>query len=155
MTQEIKSYLAPKQVYIATALENTAEFDHLRLFLRHAEIDVSYDWTRIPGFPPGTAAGNKEAMAWISREELRGVQDADFLVAILVPGKPQRGTHVEIGAALALGKQVILVGSEQAFRECAFYQHEQVMRVHKDEAGSWARDVRVLALAWYRVHGRL
>lgn len=38
------------------------------------------------------------------------VQDCDLLIAVVAPGERLKGVLVEIGAALALGKQVILIG---------------------------------------------
>lgn len=63
----------------------------------------------------------------IAIAEIAGVRDADVLVALLPGGY---GTHVEIGAALALGKQIILHTPDQETLEtpypCLFHYHPQI-----------------------------
>ena len=61
-------------------------------------------------------------------KELTGVVSADAVI-VLWPGG--RGTHVELGAALALGKRVFLMSEvldhHRATKEtCAFYHHPLV-----------------------------
>jgi nucleoside 2-deoxyribosyltransferase len=62
--------------------------------------------------------------------ELKGVHDADVLIVLLPGGF---GTHVEIGAALALGKPVILHAPDAATLAspypCIFHHHPGVKRI--------------------------
>jgi nucleoside 2-deoxyribosyltransferase len=85
--------------------------------------------------------GWQRTFTWTSQEdglqmgdtaeaELNGVRDADVLIALLPGGY---GTHVEIGAALALGKRVILHAPDadtlaQPY-PCVFHHHPSVVRL--------------------------
>jgi Nucleoside 2-deoxyribosyltransferase len=63
----------------------------------------------------------------IALAELKGVRDADVLVVMLPGGF---GTHVEIGAALALGKPVIVHAPDRKTLAtpypCVFHYHPRV-----------------------------
>jgi nucleoside 2-deoxyribosyltransferase len=65
--------------------------------------------------------------AEIALAELAGVREADVLIVLLPGGY---GTHVEIGAALALGKPVILHAADRETLEkpypCVFHYHPGV-----------------------------
>lgn len=86
------------------------------------------------------AHGWKQTFAWsdqttqnhsdyadIAQAELAGVRQADVLIVLLPGGF---GTHVEIGAALALGKRVILHAPDRKTLEtpyaCIFHYHPLV-----------------------------
>lgn len=141
-----------RRVYIATALENGEELHRLHDALPLG-VGLSFDWTAIPGWPPGSAAGNHEVMGKIAAQEIQGVADADLLIALLVEGAKQRGTHAEIGAALALRIPVIVVGTQKAFDECAFYHHPGVMgRIYRDNDVAWMFGVYTLVSTWYRLN---
>jgi hypothetical protein len=70
---------------------------------------------------------NTERYGDIAQQEIDGIRDADVIVVMLPGGF---GTHVEIGAALALGKPVILLSPDQKTLEtpypCIFYHHAAV-----------------------------
>ena len=110
--------------YIATTLENHAEHNKLRDLLNAAGHQCTYDWTiHGPVYRDGLARIREIAIL-----ETQGVLAADY-VFVLWPGG--RGTHVELGIALATGKKVILVsdveGHHLASKEtCAFYHHPLV-----------------------------
>lgn len=84
--------------------------------------------------------GWKQTFAWSNRDEhgpcgyadiaqaeLSGVREADVLIVLLPGGF---GTHVEIGAALALGKRIILHAPDRKTLEtpypCVFHYHPLV-----------------------------
>ncbi|MFZ0318467.1 MAG: nucleoside 2-deoxyribosyltransferase [Candidatus Sulfotelmatobacter sp.] len=86
------------------------------------------------------ANGWKQTFAWsdhgaqshsdyadVALAELAGVREADVLIVLLPGGF---GTHVEIGAALALGKQIILHAPDRKTLEtpyaCVFHYHPLV-----------------------------
>lgn len=86
------------------------------------------------------ANGWKQTFAWsdqgtqshrdyadIAVAELGGVSEADVLIVLLPGGL---GTHVEIGAALALGKPIILHAPDEKTLEtpypCVFHYHPLV-----------------------------
>ena len=115
------------QFYIATKLENHAEHNRLRDWLTERGHQITYDWTRHgPVFSKGLRVVREVAIA-----ECRGVAQADVVI-VLWPGG--RGTHVELGVAIALGKWVILCSPlgehHEATKEtCAFYHHPNVTLV--------------------------
>src|SRR4051812_32235737 len=65
-----------------------------------------------------------EKFAEAAQAEIAGVQEADVLIVLLPGGF---GTHVEIGAALALGKPIILHAPDRKTLEtpyaCVFHYH--------------------------------
>lgn len=64
--------------------------------------------------------------------EMAGVMTADVVV-ILMPGG--RGTHVELGIALASMKSIVLVGPTSTIRDrpVCFYAHKRVSLVLHDD----------------------
>ncbi len=113
--------------YIASTLENAEMVRWFAGKLKSWGWQQTYDWT-VHGPVQGPL------LAETAEKELSGVIDAD-VVFILFPAK--RGTHVELGAALALGKKIILwAQSEEELildgRACAFYHSKGVARVIGD-----------------------
>lgn len=132
------------KIYVASGLANIERAAWLNTQLRGQGHDITYDWT-IHG-PAGHlgAAG----LGRIAEKEAQGVLAADLLIALL-PGA--RGTHVEIGMALAAGRPVIIWDeTRQAFTDmpttCAFYFHPRVLRVQGPV--DMAQLARLLADAW-------
>ena len=70
---------------------------------------------------------NNDGHGALAVAELEGIRQADVLIVLLPGGY---GTHVEIGAALALGKPVILHAPDRATLEtpypCIFHYHPAV-----------------------------
>src|ERR1700738_3378900 len=99
---------------------------------RQLEVDALADklkahgWERTLAWKHEDGANHKENSE-IALAELQGVHEADVLIALLPGGY---GTHVEIGAALALGKPVILHSPDQKTLEtpylCIFHYHPAV-----------------------------
>ena len=91
---------------------------------------ITYDWTSHGGvFREGLERLREVAVA-----ELAGIEAADYIV-VLLPGG--RGTHTELGFALAHGKPALMLASrdepdifEPVERTCAFYHHPLVVRCH-------------------------
>lgn len=112
--------------YIASKLENHPAHNLLRDALAVHGHEITYDWTvHGPVYRSGLARVREVAV-----DETKGVLDADFVV-VLWPGG--RGTHVELGMAIAAGKPVIFVSDVEAHHEattetCAFYHHPLVRR---------------------------
>jgi len=105
--------------YIASSLENAEQVKRLIWLLKSWGWQVTYDWTK----HGSVQAEGREVIKETAKKELAGVKEAD-LVIILLPGG--RGTHIEMGVALALGKPVILYAEdntvlEQTKRICSFY----------------------------------
>ena len=93
----------------------------------------SRGWERTYTWTAGDEGG-PEAYSDIAIRELRGVLEADVLIVLLPGGY---GTHVEIGAALALGKPVILYAPDRdtldAPYPCPFHYHPNVTLLVSDE----------------------
>lgn len=112
--------------YIASKLENHAEHNRVRDFLNSLGHEITYDWTHHgPVYRSGL-----DRVREVAELETQGVIDADFVV-VLWPGG--RGTHVELGIALAARKPVLLITHVEAHHEattetCAFYHHPLVTR---------------------------
>ena len=116
--------------YLASGLDNIEAAKALAAQLVAAGHTDTYDWRKLG---PAQALG---PLVWreVAEAELEGVRTAQFVVALL-PGA--RGTHVELGAALAdprkhvflvsLDKELILPTGPNA-RTCAFYWHPRVTR---------------------------
>lgn len=113
--------------YIATRLENHALHNDVRDALVARGHKITYDWTiHGPVWRDGVARIQEVCAA-----ELQGVYAADVVV-VLLPGG--RGTHAELGAALARGKSLILwhpdhVMFEASPETCAFYHDKHAIRV--------------------------
>ncbi len=115
--------------YVATKLENIEEARRLMALLRSWGLEPAYDWTvHGPVWRQGAAR-----MREVAALELGGVRCADVVIVRLPGG---RGTHTELGAALAFGQPVIIYGAAEAFvsgpEACAFYYHECAVHVCTD-----------------------
>lgn len=112
--------------YIATKLENHVAHNVLRDALTRRGHHCTYDWTSHGAvWEQGLAVCER-----VAHLEADGVENADVVI-MLWPGG--RGTHVELGMAIALGKRVVLVtdvdGHHRACPDvCAFYHHRSVER---------------------------
>lgn len=122
------------KAYIATGLTNHARHNFVRDALLQIGVELTYDWT----FHGPVWSQGKERIRSVSVEELKGVVDADVVIVIL-PGS--RGTHAELGMALARRKPVLLlVNSEtrhmlEAVPEtCSFYHHPLIIPCYSIES---------------------
>lgn len=109
-----------KRFFLSTRKDRAVEANALSDKLRAHGWERTYEWKDEDGAGP-------EAHAAVALAELEGVRNADVLVVLLPGGF---GTHVEIGAALALGKPVILHSPDQQTLEtpyrCVFHYHPKV-----------------------------
>jgi len=134
--------------YIASKIENGEAVTRLATWLKAVGHVQTYDWAvHGPVFKPDKAANqNILAMREVATAEMIGVSSADVLIALLPGG---RGTHVEIGAAIALAKLVILCGDFQKEMTgrgeypwpCAFYYHPLVVRISNEDEDQMMRAV--------------
>jgi len=112
--------------YIASKLENAARVRELAEILKSWGWKHTYDWTE-----HGRVLG-REALQSVAAEELAGVIRAD-LITILLPGG--KGTHVELGLALAYEKKIVLYSENPALFDpgsnltCSFYWLPWVERI--------------------------
>jgi nucleoside 2-deoxyribosyltransferase len=103
--------------YLATRIDRAAQAETLLEALKSRGWERTFTWT-------GEDNAGAEEYPELAVAELAGVREADVLI-VLLPGG--RGTHVEIGAALALGKPVILHAPDQQTLNspypCVFHYH--------------------------------
>lgn len=113
----------PKRFYLSTRKDRSAEAAPLLAALASRGWERTFSWTDM-----GDAGA--EAFAAAAVAELAGVRAADVLIVLLPGGF---GTHVEMGAALALGKPVVLCAPDQKALEtpyrCLFHYHPLVRRL--------------------------
>jgi nucleoside 2-deoxyribosyltransferase len=120
------------RIYVAAKLDRADDAKRIADLLRADGHIITYEW-----WTHGAVhAQGIEAMRAVAMRELAGVLRAD-LVIVLLPGA--RGSHVELGAALAAGRDVVLVGALDALsygygKDCAFYHHPHVSHVFAADA---------------------
>lgn len=115
-----------KRYYLASGLENAPMVKRLHKSMQKAGWTCSYDWTA----HGSVQAQGDQVIAKVAADEAMGVVSCDVVI-VLMPGG--RGTHVELGMALALGRPVVLVGSKGVITRaskqvCAFYLHPSITR---------------------------
>jgi nucleoside 2-deoxyribosyltransferase len=116
-----------KRFYLATRKDRATQAAVLMEALQAEGWERTFDWS-------GRTDGGVEGYPEIATAELAGVREADVLIVLLPGGY---GTHVEIGAALALGKPVILHAPDRKTLEtpypCAFHYHPGVKLLISEE----------------------
>lgn len=113
--------------YIASSLKNYRQVRALSQRLKGAGWVHTYDWTQ--HCPEDVQ--DAEALRFIAEAECAGVRQADMLIVLTPRG---RGTHTELGMALALQKEVYLCHGDDTYFRCdentsAFYWLPQVHRL--------------------------
>lgn len=112
--------------YIATSLSRHDDHNLVRDTLAGFGHEITYDWT-VHG---SVRDQNADIIRRVAMAETQGVQVADIVI-VLLPGG--RGTHVELGMALVLGKPVLLhtTTPETHFNStsstCLFYWHQHAI----------------------------
>lgn len=117
-------------VYVATSVENAWKAREFQSMFARAGWQVTYDSTG-QGSLRGLAAKD---VCDVALKQMRGVLDADVLVVVLPAG---RGTHTELGIAVASNKPIVVYApsdehlegphlSGSSRRHCAFYYLPQV-----------------------------
>lgn len=102
--------------YIATKLHNTANHNIVRDALNRIGHTITYDWTvHGPVFDKGV-----DEIKRVNELEIKGVRDADVLIVLPncetnnIP--TGRGTHVELGLAIAWEKCIYMVGNKDIIK---------------------------------------
>lgn len=108
------------KVYIATSLRNHKKHNELRDLLKEDGIELT-----------SVKNSTQERLSEVAELEKQGVLNADVVV-VLLPGG--RGTHAELGMALASNKPVVvwepeLYQLELGPNTCAFYWNNNVHRL--------------------------
>lgn len=108
--------------YVATSLDNAPAARAAADALRARGLAQTYDWT-----VHGSVQAEPERWSRVALDEGAGVLRA-AVVLVLLPGG--RGTHVELGLALASSRcrLLLLVGDDAEQRACVFHHHPFVRR---------------------------
>lgn len=110
--------------YIGAGLQNHKLASYYSQRLRESGWVHTYDWT-------GHVSEDfsMEKLTRYAQAEQRGIAEAGVAI-LLLPGG--RGTHIELGMALALGKKVFLCGAVEGFaleNTVSFYQLPEITRL--------------------------
>jgi nucleoside 2-deoxyribosyltransferase len=116
-----------KSFYLSTQKDRNAEASPLLEALEANGWERTFDWA-------GREASSESEYADLAVDEIAGIRNADVVIVILPGG---RGTHVEIGAALAMGKPIVLHSPNRKVLEtpypCAFHYHPKVKLVFSEQ----------------------
>lgn len=88
-----------KKFYVASSFRNIEAVRFVSKRLKDKGFIQTYDWTK------NNRASEIEDLKRIGLLEKKAVMEADFLVVLLPAGK---GSHIELGIALGLGKPIYL-----------------------------------------------
>ena len=118
--------------YIGSGLKNSKIVNEFSKRLQNYGWEHTYNWTE-------NEIGNetKEDLMKYATLEQKAIEESDVVIIILPAG---RGTHIELGMALALNKKVYLYSNSQEEFDIentvAFYQLPSVQKIvgNMDEA---------------------
>ncbi|WP_079479074.1 group-specific protein [Halobacillus salinus] len=88
-----------KKFYVASSFQNKDKVRYVQEELKRQGFAQTYDWTR------NERASTSNDLRAIGNLEKEAVTEADFLIVLLPAGK---GSHIEFGIALGLGKKIFL-----------------------------------------------
>lgn len=113
--------------YISSRLHNADQVRHVASLLKQNGWTHTCDWTEFDSPPVDTP----DNLRVIGEREYDGVRTADVVIVLTPQG---RGTHVELGMAIALGKSVFVYHVDDTYFKCdentsAFYWLPQVKRL--------------------------
>jgi len=97
--------------YIASKLNNYANVRRLAALLKQFGWEHTFDWT-VHGSIKGTSG---EALRKIGQRECDAVKMADVLIVLTPQGG---GTHVELGIAIAMQKNIYIHHEDDRFFHC-------------------------------------
>lgn len=116
--------------YIASSLKNYEQVRDLSSRLKNAGWEHTYDWT----LHCQAEELDLEALRSIGAQEFEGVKQADVVIILTPQG---RGTHTELGMAIALNKKIYLCHHDDTYFKCddhtsTFYWLPQVNQIIGD-----------------------
>ena len=113
--------------YISLRLSNIDKVRHAASLLKASGWTHTGDWTSFDL----SAGESPDGLRIIGEREFEGVKAADVVIIITPQG---RGTHIELGMAIALGKRVYICHADDLYfkcddNTCAFYWLPQVKQL--------------------------
>ncbi len=97
--------------YIASRLRNFEQVRRLSALLKNAGWVHTYDWTA----NLSSKVTDVETLRDIGEKEFSGVKEADVVIVLTPQGK---GTHTELGMAIALNKKLYLCHEDDTYFKC-------------------------------------
>jgi nucleoside 2-deoxyribosyltransferase len=94
-----------EKFYVASSFRNIDAVNYVTKQLVNKGYVHTYDWTKNP------IARTLEDLKEIGQNEKDAVIESDFIVVLLPGGK---GTHIELGIAMGLGKKIFLYSPDGA-----------------------------------------
>ena len=115
--------------YIGSGFKNVDRVRDLSNELKKLGWIHTYIWAEVE-----VGSETREELVTYSRLELAAIEDSDIVIIILPAG---RGTHIEMGYAMALGKRIVLYTSdEEEFsldNTVNFYQIPEIEKIVGDK----------------------
>jgi nucleoside 2-deoxyribosyltransferase len=113
--------------YISSRLNNIDQVRHVASLLKGNGWTHTCDWTTFDL----SSEDNPDSLRIIGERECDGVKAADIVIVITPQG---RGTHIEMGMAIALGKRVYIYHIDDSYfkcddNTCPFYWLPQVKQL--------------------------
>jgi hypothetical protein len=116
------------RVYVAGSSDEREIVGHWLLALRKAGAVITHDWTNSEGYYRSSTEDERRRWA---RQDLDGVRAAN-VVWMLAPEGKSEGAHVELGAALALGKRVLVSGAHARRESRLFGLLAEIHGTHRE-----------------------
>lgn len=95
-----------KKFYVASSFNNIDTVRYVSNYLKNRGFIQTYDWTK------NQRASTLDDLKVIGSQEKNAVKEADFIIVLLPAGK---GSHIELGIALGLGKKIYLYSPNECF----------------------------------------
>lgn len=110
--------------YVASSFTNKEKVRHVIQQLTERGFVLTYDWTE------NNRAATLEELQDIGAQEKTAVLNSNFVIVLLPAGK---GSHIEMGLALAANKKIFLYSANDEFNNMAltstFYHLPEVEKV--------------------------
>lgn len=119
-----------EKFYVASSFRNIDAVNYVTKQLIKKGYVQTYDWTK------NAQAREEKTLTFedlkeIGHHEINAVKESDFIVIILPGGK---GTHIELGIALGLGKKLFLYSPDGAINQMentsTFYHLPEVVKCY-------------------------
>lgn len=120
-----------RNIYIASSLKNYSRVLQLRDKLVERGFTITYDWAQAwkEAVESGNTRESDEQLRLVAQMEYAAVCDCSTLLCVLPSG---RGGHFELGAAYALGKNIVILDETSGADKIAFHTMPAI-RVHNKE----------------------
>lgn len=124
-----------RRVYVAGSTRDVERANAVQDIARAFGCEITFDWTGAEGEirTDGSWDTVPERGAAIAAREISACQAADLIILLFPPTGGGLGCWIEMGAGLATGAEVWVVGPQ---RDSVFWQHPQVTRL--DDVGDVA-----------------